>query len=354
MQVVAMPASTPESSTTSVGSVSLASQPRQGEVHSFLCTLPFLNKSTEEQSSSCSASSSDESEFRQTTTRYTHDPYAVSNGSSAALSQTRQPSPVPSSASSQVGNLDSSFTSLQISPTLPAQRVAPVLPVPQQQVLQPVPQTIATQIAPVPATPVMDQQQQQQQQPLMQPQLPIQLLQPHQLQQITSPVQQIQAIQPPQPQHQTVVVSVHFKYGRMSEFLNSTGFLQPGAHVIVAGDRGEDLGVVVSCRYPTASDSGKKLASITRLATITEVNYWNGKLTEDEKDAVRIVQEVLNRHGVNLEIVNAEFQFDRKKLTFYFQSSDNETARFKPVLGELYSIWKCRIWFTKSVRTQYC
>ena len=338
MQVVTMPGS--------AGSVSLVAQQKR---ESYLRTIPFMGKN--EESSSCSNSSTDESEFRQTKARYTHDPYALSNASSAALSQTtRQPSPVPSSSSSsQIGNLDSSFTSLQISPTLPA----PVTPVLQQQSLQPLPM-MAAPIAPIHSipAPIMDQQQ-----PLLQPQMPVQLVQQHQqLQQITTPIQQIQAIQPPQQQQQqqTVVVSVHFKYGRMSEFLNSTGFLQPGCHVMVSGDRGEDLGVVVSCRFPTASDSGKKLASVTRLATVQEINYWNGKLTEEEKDAVRIVQEVLNRHGVNLEIVNAEFQFDRKKLTFYFQSSDNETARFKPVLGELYSIWKCRIWFTKSVRTQYC
>lgn len=139
------------------------------------------------------------------------------------------------------------------------------------------------------------------------------------------------------------VVVIQFKHGRASHF--SCGHsLNPGAHVIVEGDRGEDLGMVIATRSYTHADT--TLPRVVRDASQSEAEWWRCGLAEEEKEAKILCQEIVGRRNIPIKIMHAEFQFDMRKLTFHY-ASDDAQATFRDCLGDCYAVWKCRIWFTR-------
>jgi len=138
---------------------------------------------------------------------------------------------------------------------------------------------------------------------------------------------------------------VQFKYGRQGEF----SFSRPvtiGSSVVVKGDRGEDLGVVVECGGMPEDKDRTHVSWALREATEDETDLWGGALAEEEKKARKQCQEIVTRLQIPMRICHAEWQFDKKKLTFHFTSHDPR-PRFRAALDECYAVWKCRIWFSR-------
>ena len=76
-------------------------------------------------------------------------------------------------------------------------------------------------------------------------------------------------------------------------------------------------------------------------------NYEIANLREkegNEAKAKRSCQQKARDHGYKMEILDAEFQIDWKKLTFYFYAPDY--VNFNPLVTELYKIYKVRIWMS--------
>ncbi|EAN78239.1 hypothetical protein, conserved [Trypanosoma brucei brucei TREU927] len=124
-----------------------------------------------------------------------------------------------------------------------------------------------------------------------------------------------------------------------------------GQYVVVEGDRGIDVGVVIrvntdSCK--TYVERSGPTGNILRYATQQEVDYWAIDLKEQEAIAVTYCQRRVHRHRFDMEIRHAEYQFDKKKLTFYYTAKAR--IDFVQLLKELYREFGCRIWMEK-VRT---
>ena len=102
---------------------------------------------------------------------------------------------------------------------------------------------------------------------------------------------------------------------------------------------------------------------IVRFATPWEVSTNLHNKFQDELKALHIAQlklKSLNNHGIlsgdiadissrhvdntrlNIKILNAEFQFDRKKLTFYYICEERND--FRELIKELFKYYKTRIW----------
>jgi len=140
------------------------------------------------------------------------------------------------------------------------------------------------------------------------------------------------------------VATVQFRYGRQEDYALPTSLAaEPGRHVVVDGDRGEDLGWVVEIR-PSANDG--KLKRVRRCARDSEVRQWED-LAREERSAVSQAQEIVDKHEVNMRIVHAEYQFDKKKLTFHFNSKDKK-PQVKVALSDCFARWRCRIWFSRT------
>ncbi|GMM48904.1 hypothetical protein DAPK24_055020 [Pichia kluyveri] len=172
------------------------------------------------------------------------------------------------------------------------------------------------------------------------------------------------------------IIACCFKNSRIDVFyINQSDKLQffpnlkIGDLVIVEADRGRDLGKVVKLnvsiletrllRY--AQYLGRKAAlskdddhkkpilnfpkPILRLAQNEELLTVDSKI-EDEMRAVEVCQHKVREFGLNMAIVDAEYQWDMKKLTFYYNSEVR--IDFRDLVKELFRIYKIRIWMSKK------
>lgn len=137
-----------------------------------------------------------------------------------------------------------------------------------------------------------------------------------------------------------------------------------GDFVRVEADRGEDLGVVQTItplehfieETPTAGYRGRGFSSgvgerkwLYRLATTTERLQIRDKV-EDEQVALQVINRKILERGLHMRILDAEYQFDRHKLVFFFEA--NHRIDFRELVSELFSLYKTRIWM-QQVETSF-
>ncbi|KAJ6129950.1 hypothetical protein N7512_002730 [Penicillium capsulatum] len=91
----------------------------------------------------------------------------------------------------------------------------------------------------------------------------------------------------------------------------------------------------------TATDIKPKL--IKRLAQNHEIMTLRDKEGNEAK-AKRVCQQKVAEHRLNMEILDAEFQMDWKKLTFYYFA--DSYINFNSLVTDLFKIYKTRIWMS--------
>ncbi|EHK96896.1 hypothetical protein M7I_7368 [Glarea lozoyensis 74030] len=209
----------------------------------------------------------------------------------------------------------------------------------------------------------------------------------------------------PQPRHNQLLYIVLFKCSRADVFYvqEGTGLsVKPGDLVIVEADRGTDLGTVArdNVDWASAKDlkehyaeehykwlmmysqgaagtadgtgAGLMAASnglqgsavggmgppsqhgmqepnpgelkpkiIKRLAQNHEIQALRDKEGNEAK-AKRVCMQKVKEHGLHMEILDAEFQMDWKKLTFYYFA--DAYINFNSLVTDLFKVYKTRIW----------
>jgi hypothetical protein len=176
----------------------------------------------------------------------------------------------------------------------------------------------------------------------------------------TTPTNQIQG-------SNKIYVLGEFKRGRTVQFESS--FLpQPGDFLICEGDNGEDLGMCTHSWVGSASSApvvNNSLAAnrnssgsdvdpisgdpiypkIIRQATPREVQTLHGAQAQAESKCVEMAKHKVMEHRLSMKVVDAEYQFDKKKLTFYYDA--DERIDFRELVRDLYKIYRARIWMSK-------
>ncbi|KAL3921331.1 MAG: hypothetical protein SGILL_002801 [Bacillariaceae sp.] len=132
--------------------------------------------------------------------------------------------------------------------------------------------------------------------------------------------------------------------------------LKVGTYVKVEADRGEDLGIIVGkVKSPSAlrstsfsgamgdlpSGPGSDTKKIIRLATHDEVSLLQMK-REEEEDLLKVCRTKVRQRALPMHVVDAEYQFDRHKLTFFFEAEGR--IDFRELVRDLFSMYKTRIW----------
>ena len=140
------------------------------------------------------------------------------------------------------------------------------------------------------------------------------------------------------------IVEIQFKRERKEFYLNKHKLeLKIGDYVIVEVDRGEDLGRVVQ-KGPLVSrkhfEKESQLGVVLRLATKEEREHLR-KLIEKEEEALKICHRKVEEHGLNMKLVDAEWQFDGNKVIFYFTAE--KRVDFRQLVKDLAAIFKTRI-----------
>ena len=83
------------------------------------------------------------------------------------------------------------------------------------------------------------------------------------------------------------------------------------------------------------------LKRITRLATHDEVGLLNVK-REEEEELLKICRTKCRQRALPMTVIDAEYQFDRHKLTFFFEAEGR--IDFRELVRDLFSMYKTRIW----------
>lgn len=121
--------------------------------------------------------------------------------------------------------------------------------------------------------------------------------------------------------------------------------------LIVEADRGEDCGVLVG---QTTEEKYKNLVSkmkyygaeieakkIIRRASVEDIDLLK-KRRENEIESLIQCKQLVESKNINMEIIGCEYQWDMKKITFYFKSG--KRIDFRDLLKELFKLFKIRIW----------
>jgi len=142
---------------------------------------------------------------------------------------------------------------------------------------------------------------------------------------------------------------IRFKGTRRDYFTYRGLEVQPGAHVVVEADRGEDLGEVTALgsiaeRKCSASSGGCPTPApdkaILRLAEPFEVQRLD-ELRSDEERVRSETGALVAKHNLKMKVTEAEWQFDRKKLIIYFTAE--RRVDFRELVRDLARTFRTRI-----------
>ena len=140
----------------------------------------------------------------------------------------------------------------------------------------------------------------------------------------------------------TELVGVHFKNA------GKVLFLDPGElkmhindKVVAETSRGVEIGIVRTSRMnldeKKADPDGNK---IIRIATDEDIEK-SREIQKEEDEAYRICKNKIKEHMLDMKLVEAQYTFDKKKLTFYFLADGR--VDFRALVKDLASTFHTRI-----------
>ncbi|KAJ0410368.1 hypothetical protein P43SY_002700 [Pythium insidiosum] len=160
---------------------------------------------------------------------------------------------------------------------------------------------------------------------------------------------------------------VEFKRGRTEVFAGNAGF-NAGEYVKVEADRGEDIGKLVrrvndasklsgspgSLETSAGSDdsmmrSKRHDAHTKRIICVASARECEmlSEQRKEEHDVFEVCKSKVRQRLLPMNVIDAEYQFDRHKLTFFFEA--DRRIDFRELVRDLFAIYKTRIWLQQVV-----
>ena len=138
------------------------------------------------------------------------------------------------------------------------------------------------------------------------------------------------------------VVGVRFrKAGKIYYFDPMQFEITLGSHVIVETARGIEFGTVMIASRELPEDKViQPLKPVIRIAT-PEDEKTEAKNRQKEQEAFQICLEKIQKHHMEMKLVDAEFTFDNNKLLFYFTADGR--IDFRELVKDLASVFRTRI-----------
>lgn len=138
------------------------------------------------------------------------------------------------------------------------------------------------------------------------------------------------------------IVGVRFRGAGKVYYFNPKKFhIEQGEHVIVETARGIEYGSVVTGVKDVPDDEViQPLKAVIRVAT-AEDDKKEEKNREKEKEALKICQEKIRKHELEMKLIDAEYTFDNNKVLFYFTADGR--IDFRNLVKDLAAVFKTRI-----------
>lgn len=140
----------------------------------------------------------------------------------------------------------------------------------------------------------------------------------------------------------TKIIGVRFRNaGKIYYFSPRKFHIKKGSHVIVETARGVEYGtVVVGVKELPDEEVIQPLKPVIRVAT-PEDDVRVERNREKEKDAMKICQEKIRKHNLEMKLIDAEYTFDNNKVLFYFTADGR--IDFRDLVKDLAAVFKTRI-----------
>ena len=149
------------------------------------------------------------------------------------------------------------------------------------------------------------------------------------------------------------LIEVRFKGNRKDYYTwDSESAVSVGGDVLVEADRGLDLGTVtavggladrkcgIACAGCAPESTPEPKGRVVRAAS-SEDTRLASELRKAEDDVRRKVMERVHAHGLAIKVSDAEWQWDRKKLTVFFTA--DQRVDFRALVRELATLFRTRI-----------
>ena len=138
------------------------------------------------------------------------------------------------------------------------------------------------------------------------------------------------------------VIGVRFRTaGKIYYFDPGKHRIKKGDHVIVETARGIEYGTVVGNPRDVTDEKGiQPLKPVLRIATERD-NEQEAANKLKEKEAFKICLEKIQKHGLEMKLIDAEYTFDNNKVLFYFTADGR--IDFRELVKDLASVFKTRI-----------
>ena len=137
------------------------------------------------------------------------------------------------------------------------------------------------------------------------------------------------------------IVEIEFKKFRREFFSNPEEYpFKKGDYAVVQADKGEDIGMVNHFKQDPTGEKTDELKEIIRKAIREDINklYEN---REKEEETLKVCRKLSIKHELAMKIIDAEYQLDQNKLTFYFTA--NGRIDFREMVKGLAAEYKTRI-----------
>ena len=138
------------------------------------------------------------------------------------------------------------------------------------------------------------------------------------------------------------VIGVRFRTAGKIYYFDPLNFqVKRGDHVIVETARGVEYGTVVGSPREVEDDKVvQPLKPVLRVATERDDEQEAGNKAK-EKEAFKICQEKIRKHGLEMKLIDAEYTFDNNKVLFYFTADGR--IDFRELVKDLAAVFRTRI-----------
>ena len=138
------------------------------------------------------------------------------------------------------------------------------------------------------------------------------------------------------------VLEVAFKARRREYYANPKEIpLRAGDWIVVQAERGEDLGKVHHTHeWVKRSHLGENLRSVLRSARPEDLERLEQNRAKESR-ALQSCKERVSHREIEMKLVDAEYQFDGNRITFFFTAE--KRVDFRDLVKDLASIFRTRI-----------
>ena len=138
------------------------------------------------------------------------------------------------------------------------------------------------------------------------------------------------------------IIEVEFKGGRTEQCKNTMEFpFEVGDFVIVEVDKGEHLGKVAHLEMKSGAKPLEEIEfRVLRKAVSKDIQTFR-EICSREQESMKVCKRKVMEHNLPMKLVDVEYQFDLRKLTFYFTADGR--IDFRELVKDLAAHFKVRI-----------